>query len=57
MHQVMNYSLIRALRETETETETDRFSINRKPTDGRFSKDRFSVFPIMVGFSSRMYFM
>jgi hypothetical protein len=28
----------RALRETETETETDRFSINEKPTYGRFSK-------------------
>jgi hypothetical protein len=38
----------RALRETETETESDRFSINRKPTNGRFLKDRFLVFPILV---------
>jgi hypothetical protein len=32
----------RALRETETETKTDRFSINQKY--------RFSVFPILVSF-------
>jgi hypothetical protein len=40
----------RALRATETETETDRSSINRKPTDGRFSKDLFSIFPIQARF-------
>jgi hypothetical protein len=34
-----------ALRETETETETDRFSINRKPTNGRFSKRSVFGFP------------
>jgi hypothetical protein len=36
---------VRALRETETETETDRFSINQKPTVGRFSKISVFGFP------------
>jgi hypothetical protein len=35
----------RALRETETKTETDRFSINRKPTKDRFSKRPVFGFP------------
>jgi hypothetical protein len=34
---------------TEPEPETDN-SINRKPTEGRFLKDRFSVLLILVGF-------
>jgi hypothetical protein len=34
----------RALWETETETETDRFSINLKPTDARFLKIGFQFF-------------
>jgi hypothetical protein len=47
----------RALRETEIEIKTDRFSKNRKPTDGRFLKYRFSVFPILVcfGFKARFF--
>jgi hypothetical protein len=35
----------RALRETETETETDRFSIKRKPAEGWFSKILVFGFP------------
>jgi hypothetical protein len=42
--------IARALRETETETKTDRFLIIRKLTNGQFLKDRFSVYPILVGF-------
>jgi hypothetical protein len=38
-----------ALRETETETETDQFSTNRKSTNVGFQTDRFSVSPVLVG--------
>jgi hypothetical protein len=47
--------MARALRETVIET--DRFSINRKPTDGRFLKSQFSVFPILVGFGFRLLYI
>jgi hypothetical protein len=45
----MYFYRLLVMRETETETVTDRFSINRKPTEGRFSKRSVSVFPILVG--------
>jgi hypothetical protein len=46
---ISTYTSKRALRETMTETETNWFSINQKPTN-RFLKDWFSVFPILVCF-------
>jgi hypothetical protein len=40
----------------QQETEPDRFSINRKPTDSRFFKDWFSVFLILVNFGFKTRF-